>query len=451
MMNIIKKFAFAAPIALSLIALGCSSEGIDRNPEAYTATGHGNGSIQNDNNQVVNASGPSRYVLLKKLNFEAKLPSVISVLFQASDQYGNAIPDLQTSDFTLLENELPVSETETSLSIVPHQELPFSLRTVVMIDNSSSIQPDDLEKIKSAVRSLLVDDNGASRLLTQQEVALYTFDDTVTKIKDFSSNTASIVDAVNAIQPARSITPTDFYGAVIEGSSQWDDSFDLSLITQGSLIIITDGTDTAARHSYQEALNAVEGKSVYTLGIGDDISNDVMSSIGTADAIALRNFEQLNTTLQAINQQVKDTANSFYYLHYASPKRRAEGDAANSQHSIRLSVNNNANTGVSGTVVDTFNSAEFSNMNAEVVISGPQNMEIDQTATFRATTRWGPSPTSDYLWSITEENTSCSIQATAGTNAVRVTGVAAGSCTLSAQDQAAGGARNWYSVTIIGD
>ncbi len=455
MMNRIKKYAFTVPIALSLIVLGCSSEGIDRNPEAYAATATGTagtGSIQNDINPVINTSGPSRYVLLKKLNFEAKLPSVISVLFQASDQYGNAIPDLQTSDFTLLENDLPVSETETSLSIVPHQELPFTLRTVVMIDNSSSIQPDDLEKIKSAVSSLLVDDNGASRLLAQQEVALYTFDDTVTKIKDFSSNTASIVDAVNAIQPARSITPTDFYGAVIEGTSQWNDSFDLSLITQGSLIIITDGTDTAARHSYQEALNAVEGKSVYTLGIGDDISNDVMSSIGTADAIALRNFEQLNTTLQAINQQVKDTANSFYYLHYASPKRRAEGEEgdANSQHSIKLSVNNNANTGVSGTVVDTFNSAEFSNMNAEVVISGPKNMEIDQTATFRATTRWGPSPASDYLWSIPEENASCSMEPM-GTNAVRITGVAAGSCTVSALDQAAGGARNWYSVTIIGD
>lgn len=453
MMNKLTKYALAVPFAFTLGLLGCSSEGIDRNTDAFdSANGISLSDSGGSNNlgNAINAPGPNKYVLLNKLNFEAKQPSVISMLFQASDQYGNAIAGLQTSDFSLLEDNQPISQTETSLSIVPHQELPFSLRTVLMIDTSSSILPADLDKIKAAVTSLLVDDNGASRLMAQQEIALYTFDDTVTQVKDFSTNTATIVDAVNQIQPAQSITPTDFYGAVIAGTSQWDDSFDLSMITQGTLIIMTDGTDTAAKHTYQEALTAVKGKSVYTLGVGDEIAKDVLASIGTSDTFALRNFEQLSTTLQSINQQVKDTANSFYYLHYASPKRRAEGDAANSQHNIQLSVVNNANRGSSGKITDSFNSAEFSNMLAEVVISGPQNMEIQQVSTFRASTRWGPSPNTDYVWTIAESNVACTMEPL-GPASIRVTGVAAGTCTLSVLDQSAGGARNWHTVTIVDD
>ena len=115
-----------------------------------------------------------------------------------------------------------------------------------------------------------------------------------------------------------------------------------------------------------------------------------------------------------------------------------------------LSVTNNANTSSSGTLVDSFNSAEFSNVSAEVVISGPQNMEIQQTATFRATTRWGPSPNTSYLWSLPEENTACAMQQTADST-VRITGLSTGSCNLSVHDQAAGEARGWHTINIVGD
>ncbi len=451
MMNIITKLASGAAFAFTLLLTGCSSEGIDRNADAIAEnTSFSQFGASGETGSTLDDAGPNRFVVLEKLKFEAQPPSVISVLFQATDRYGNALPGLQTSDFTLLEDKQPISENETSLAIVPHQELPFSLRTVIMIDTSSSILPTDLDKIKTAVVALLVDDNGSSRLLPSQEVSIYSFDDTVSLVKSFSSNASSLVDAVNSIQPATSITPTDFYGAVIEGTSLWNDRFDLSQITQGSLIIITDGTDTAAKHTYEDALNAVTGKSVYTLGIGDEVSNEVMASIGTSATFALRNYEQINSALQTIGQQVKNSANSFYYLHYASPKRRAEGDAANSQHEIMLSVTNNANTSSSGTLVDSFNSAEFSNVSAEVVISGPQNMEIQQTATFRATTRWGPSPNTSYLWSLPEENTACAMQQTADST-VRITGLSTGSCNLSVHDQAAGEARGWHTINIVGD
>lgn len=446
MMNYLKNFSLVTVLtAACIVAAGCDSEGINRS----TVDTDGSSS-QSDFPGNLGTPGPSRYVVLNKLNFEAAVPSIISVLFQASDRYGGAIAGLHTADFRVLEDSEPVSETETSLSVVPHEELPYALKTVLMVDISSSIQPDDLDRIKTALKTLIVDDNGSSNLLTQQQIALYTFDDNVTKVKDFSSSTSGLIEAINAIQPAGAITPTNLYGAIIEGASQWQDQFDISMITQGSLIIITDGTDTAARHSYADAARAVKGKSVYTLGVGSELSADVMSELGTAGSYTLRNFEQLKNTLQAIAQQVKDTANSFYYLHYASPKRRAEGHERNSDHRIELAVVDNANRGSSGKIIETFNSAEFTNVQAQVVIAGQQTLEIGQQAQYRAATRWGPTADTDYLWSITNETSSCVLEPASGSQ-VTITGVAEGSCTLSAEDQLAGSAKAWYSVTILSD
>lgn len=431
--------------AVSVVTLGaCDGEGIDRlQNDGFSGAP---GSAQANG---ITAAGPSRFVQLEKINFEATLPSVISVMFQATDRYGRAIAGLQTSDFLLLEDNEPVSAAETSLAIVPHEQLPFSLRTVIMIDVSSSISPADLDKIKAAVRGMITTAEGESKLLPQQEVALYSFNDTVTMLRDFSSNSDGLVDSLENIQPAIAITPTDFYGAVITGTSRVEDTFDLTQISKGNVIIITDGTDTAARNTYRDAIESVRGKSVYTLGVGDEISENVLQQFGTSGTYALRNFEQLNSVLTSINQQVVDSANSFYYLHYASPKRGAAG-AQSSMHNINLSVVNNANRSRTSVITDRFDATEFSNVQAEVIISGPQRLDLLQAAIYRANTRWGPQPLSNYVWTVPEDNVACQIDRLSATS-IRVTGVATGNCTLTAEDQSAGGVQGWYSIDVVAD
>ncbi len=68
-----------------LALAGCSGEGIDRNPEAAIDGSSAQGNVSGN----IGTPGPSRYVVLNKLNFEATLPSIISVLFQANNQYGS--------------------------------------------------------------------------------------------------------------------------------------------------------------------------------------------------------------------------------------------------------------------------------------------------------------------------------------------------------------------------
>ena len=205
--------AVAAFVFAALVA-GCDSEGIDRQtdsspdlPTAVLSEGAEQAPGTESLGQVINP-GPNRFVHLEKLKFEAALPSVITLLFKTTDQFGNAVAGLGTSDFQLLEDGQAVSPTETSLSIVPHEELPFSLKTVIMIDISSSILPSDLDQIKAAVRSLLIDDAGNTTLLPQQQIALYTFNDTVVKLKDFSTNLPGIISTIDPVSYTHLTLPT---------------------------------------------------------------------------------------------------------------------------------------------------------------------------------------------------------------------------------------------------
>lgn len=443
MMNFFKTNCAVTILLCTLLITSCGGEGIDRNHSATR-----NNSTQNDFSGTLVNTGLNRYIALHKLHFEAAQPSIISVLFQATDQYGSAIAGLQTRDFRVLEDNNPVPKTETSLSVVPHKELPFSLKTVLMVDTSSSITTEELNQIKAALRTLIVNDDGSSKLHKQQQIAIYTFDDRVTSVNSFSSDVSTLLNSINSIQPAYSITPTNLYGAVIEGALQWQDQFDLQMITHGTMIIITDGTDTAARNSFRDAVSAIEGKSVYTLGVGNEISTDVMSSLGTSGSYYLYNFDQLNNTLQGIAQRVNDTANSFYYLHYASTKRRAAGAESNSTHHFELSVIDNANRDSNAKITDSFNSAEFRNVTPQVVIAGQQLLTLGDRAIYTAATRWGAATGNDYIWSISNATSSCAMDSVTA-DLVRITAVAVGTCTIAAVDQLANGARAQYSITVL--
>ena len=99
---------------------------------------------------------------------------------------------------------------------------------------------------------------------------------------------------------------------------------------------------------------------------------------------------------------------------------------------------------------DQFDSTDFSNVQAEVVISGPARLEIQEAGIYRATTRWAPQPLSSFVWSLPADNTSCQIDRLSSTS-IRVTAVAAGTCNLTAEDQTAGGVTGTFWIDVVTD
>ena len=92
---------------------------------------------------------------------ETDIPSFVHVMFQVTDPDGAGIPDLKTSDFELFEDGMPISPTESAMYIRKRAEIPYTLKTVLALDNRSSVES-KLDSIKKAAINLIKKITGAT-------------------------------------------------------------------------------------------------------------------------------------------------------------------------------------------------------------------------------------------------------------------------------------------------
>ncbi len=375
------------------------------------------------------SGGTGRYIALSDNSFTVDLPSVITMFFQASDQNGTPVTTLANQDFTVFEDNAPVDPTESFQEIVPHDQLPYTLKTVLLIDVSSSISASDLANMKAAAKNMV-----ANRI-NQQQIAIYTFDDSFMQISDFTSNTSALNTAIDTISIGN--PSTDLYGSIGQALTLWTDSLSAAGITQGSLIVITDGKDTASTSTLSAAVTARGSKRVFTIGVGANADSTALSTLGNAGYFSITNFTQLQTTLGQVSTQMAAASTGFYYLHYASPKRSGT-------HSLTLKVANNTNTSANATITGTFNASGFSSVTplTSFVIS-PTNpgitTNLNKTQQFEATGTFSNSTTQDLTTSSTWNSSDISVATisnTAGFNGL-ATAVSKGTITIRATSSAA--------------
>jgi hypothetical protein len=271
--------------------------------------------------------------------FGTSLPCYVDAMFQVADLDGYGITDLTTDDFVVLEDNAQVSPTESGMVIKKKSASPYTFKTVLMLDNSSSVTA-NLSQIKEAADTLI------NNIISGQEVTVYVFSDSTKLLCDFTSDKTALISAVNSI--GAGYASTDLYGAAVIGLNRWTDNYSTTLIEQGALILLTDGSDTQGSHSLGEVITAKGSKSVYCVGLGSEIDTVALTEIGTNGYIKVSNVSALKEKFIAIQEQIDKFANSFYWLNYQSPKR---GDVL---HSLQLSIKDNPyNSAISNTFSST--------------------------------------------------------------------------------------------------
>ena len=263
--------------------------------------------------------------IMTQHSFGTELPSYVNVLFQVLDFNGQGIDNLTALDFEVLEDGLPISISESNLTIKKRDETPYTLKTVLLLDNSTSLRSDFTE-IKNAAITFV------SSLAPNQEVAVFKFSEKIELVQDFTSNSALLAGKISGLNIG--FPTTDLYGAVIEGAGKWNDSVTPDKIVQGAMIVFTDGRDTQGSHSLAEVVAAVINKRVYTVGLGGEIDADILERIGNAGFFSVTDVLELTNIFLEIQSEIQRYANSFYWLRYLSPKR------GNNNHTIQLSINN---------------------------------------------------------------------------------------------------------------
>ena len=354
--------------------------------------------------------------------FETRWPSFVDVLFQVTDADGRGVSFLTTDDFEVRENGQVLSPTESSMyvrkaeAVSDYEELSYSygLKTVLMLDTSVSIEP-YLEQIKAAAITLVRNRNPA------QEIAVYEFSDAPVLLQDFTDDVDALIAAIEGVRLG--FASTNLYGSIIEGSSRWEDIDTGTEVQQGFMILLTDGSDTSASYTLDQALSARGAKRVYTVGLGNEIDQDALQQLGNAGFFHIADASELASQLAdeltalfaeiltefiegqtELESETESLTNSFYWLSYLSPKR---GD---NSHALEVSLKGNQ---LDSTVQWDFRSTYFTSVRPGLIITlrnGIPDEEIEKlklpegaTMRLKAATFFG-TEAPQYRWALSDSH-----------------------------------------------
>ncbi len=379
-------------------------------------------------------------------------PSYVNIMFQVTNTDGDSVSTLTTEDFNVLEDSSTVSTSESAKRIRKQEEIPYKLRVVLMLDNSSSINSSELAEIKDAANELIniadaTDDSSRDGDTENQYFLIYSFDGSQTKLTPtWTNNVSDLQDAIDSISLGGS--STDLYGSVITGVGNWTDSYSTSEIIQGFLVLLTDGEDTSGLNTIDQATTSRGSKKVITIGVGDDADTAALTTLGNHKYYPISDASDLSDEFTEIQTEMTNFANSFYWLDFISPKR------GYNTHTLALSIVDNINTADTATYSGDFDSDQFYSVNREIYINdgysdtdGIDSVAMDASATFQLNlhtyfgAEGGEPLTSQF--SVDKDCTDSVVtiddaSSDTGVFVLTATGSSGNTCTLTAEDTANG-------------
>jgi len=271
-------------------------------------------------------------------------PCYVNVMFHSVGLNYRGIENLLLYDFEAREDGVVVSQAESRLQVGGIDQIALDLKTVLLLDNSTSVQP-NLPEIKNAAIALI------NNKLPTQEIAIYVFSENPVLIQDFTTDSLALINAVNSIKTG--FPTTNLYGSILAALPTWQDSVSLELIKQGFLVLLTDGDDTQGSSTLKQVMDARGEKKIYAVGLGNDLNSETLNQIGNAGTFIIPDINDLTAKFIEIQEDLIAFTNSFYRLNYVSPKR------GNFEHTLKISLKENLNSGSDSYLQTSFNSNGF--------------------------------------------------------------------------------------------
>ena len=195
--------------------------------------------------------------------------------------------------------------------------------------------------------------------LPDQEIAIYIFDASTRKVMDFTKNRQELIEAINSIPETELVNSTNLYGAVQDVADLWEDIYSIQNITDGSVIIFTDGRHNATPNiTLNDALTALQGKKRFVAALNSpDLDEAALKTLAGRDDryFKANDVAGLETMFLSIQAEIQRLSNSIYYMYYQSPIT----DPSPFQNELRIEVKNNTNRGNDRLIDETFNSEGF--------------------------------------------------------------------------------------------
>lgn len=342
-MNWRRMLAILAVIALALLIITCGENPASSDEEQDNGGSNGNGDGSDDSSDVI--EGP--IYAIPAYGVFTETPCFVNVMFPVVDDTGSGVSDFTLADFEVLEDEQPVSPSESALHLRRPDAVPYRLMTVLALDNSLSVDS-ELDRIKQAANGLVAE------MLPGQQMAVIQFSEEVTLLQEFTTDQGLLTAAIESIDTG--FGGTNLYGAVIAGLGLWEEDYNVNEITTGFLIALTDGRDTAGRRTLSEALYTRGDKRVFTVGLSDELNTSALNSLGNAGYFHIDNAGQLADQFDLIQDEIEQHTSSFYWINYMSPKR------GQFSHTLQVSIVDNENPDLNRQIIASFSSEGFYGM-----------------------------------------------------------------------------------------
>jgi uncharacterized repeat protein (TIGR02543 family) len=300
-----------------------------------------------------------------------KKPAFVDVLTSIKDDDGKGADYLEDQDFVITEDGSPIS-VESHRYIRKMDAIPFKIKTVLMLDNSSSLGYDSIELIKQAAVELVRSKN------EKQEIAVYSFSDNAVLIRDFTANVGELVESISKIELGSS--STNLYQSYITGVNKLPAEYSSQdSIQKCFFVMLSDGDETRQQFTtylQADAITARGNKTAYMIGLGQDLDAVRLTNLASSSASYFNaaNIGDVKRIFLQIQNDIMREANSFYNLTYLSAKR--DGTV-----SLRLAVDENQNTSSSGYYQANFTCTGFKDPYAGVYLNPYQNVPNVDTTT----------------------------------------------------------------------
>ncbi len=283
---------------------------------------------------------PTSFVFVKHAIYE-QLPNSVVVLFQVTDMEKKGVDFITVDRFQVFEEEKLIDPVASSMTVLKKNDLNYTARIKLLIDNNSGTNLDALKK--GAVEFI-------NKADPQEEIAVYTVSDKLEKVQDFTGDASALIAAVNGITEGGA--GANIYGAIMEVNREDKEEYTLGYIQQNAVVLFTDSPDDVGAYPIQVVSVANRNRKIYTVGYGG-VDATELEQIGakayyqaTDEAAILKAAAQVQSDLVAY-------LNSFYWLSYRTALRNGSG------HSLKLRISGNTNTGEGAELIGTFNSASF--------------------------------------------------------------------------------------------
>lgn len=360
-------------------------------------------------------------------------PSYVNAVFQLVNKsterginYPRALfdpssPDYQPDLFQIFEAATiggtvsRITPNESFFQVGKISDVPSKVRTIILLDNSSSISIADLGVIRAAAKVMV--DN----MFDEQEIAIYTFSGTHTLVQGFlgesPANQAQLKAAIDTI--GRGSATTNLYGSMLAmlNVPEWTESFSTAGINTGFLVALTDGADSSGSATKEQVIakRNLDGKKIYTIGLGANVDPMILQELqNTNFYTSATNASVLAAAFENIQKDIIDLANSYYRINYISPKRLS--NPPGTLRKMEVWLKNNTNTALDNKLSTAFNSDAFTDLEPTMYlnrtldklngINPPEALVIDANAPSSASaiTIFPPLDFSSFTWSIGNSN-----------------------------------------------